>query len=126
MFKKFVDLFKEVTVGVLKQYQSSAMQLAKIEVATLYLKVVRIVREHLLVFVAMLFCLLLASVAIIVVPVAVVLCLPLTLKIKLIILAILGILDIAVPLAFLNRFLSETTWLKISKTDTILEKMIGS
>lgn len=125
MFKKIVDLFKEVTVGVLKQYQSSAVDLAKIEAASFYLKAVRIVREHLLVFVGMLFCLILAAVAIIVVPAAIVLCTPLALKVKLMVLAMLGLIDIAVPLALLNRFLSEETWLKISKADTVLEKVIG-
>ena len=125
MFKKFVDLFQDVTVNLLKQYQNSAVDLAKIEAASFYLKMVKVVREHFLIFAAMLFCLVLLAIAVIALPIAFVIVAPVAFKTKAMMLGILCLADIILPLAMLNRFLSEDTWMKISKTDQVLEKVIG-
>jgi hypothetical protein len=125
MIKKFVDLIEDVTIGFFKQYQSNAVDLAKIEAAALYLKIVKLLRDHFLIFSVMLMALLILAVAFVALPAIAVLCAPVAFKTKLLMLSVLALVDIALPLAFLRRFLSEETWLKVSKTDKVLEKVIG-
>ena len=124
MIRKFADILYDVTLGLLKQYQSRAVDLARIEAATLYLKAVKALRNHALAAAGIIFCFVFMAVALVIIPLSVVFCLPLPPAAKITAILALGILDICVPLAFLNRFFSEETWMKISRSDELIGKVM--
>lgn len=125
MLKKFADLFYDLTIGLVQQYQSAAIDLAKIEAASMYIKTVKKIREHLVAIFFLTLFFVIVGVGIVMIPIAFVVCAPLAFKVKAILIAILGVVDICIPLAIANRYLSEETWMKLSKSDEILEKVIG-
>lgn len=124
MLKKIADFIYDLTLGLVKQYQSTAVDLAKIEAAAFYLRLVKALREHFVSLVVLLFCLMTAAFGIISIPLAIVLCLELTLKTKILLLVLLGVLYICVPLAVANRYLSEKAWITGTKSDEVLKKVL--
>ncbi len=126
MFKQFSDLVYDATLGLAKQYQTKAVDLVKIEAAALYIKGVKALREHCLALLMLAFCFMVLAFAVVVMPLALVLALDLGLRAKMLAVVLLGIVDICVPLAVINRYLSEKTWMQASKSDELLEKVINS
>ena len=126
MLDKIKNFLYDVTVGFAKEYQARAINLAKIEAAAFYIKAVKTLRQHILALAAVLLSVTVLSVGIVVIPVTLVLCLSLSTQTKVLLLSLLGMFYICIPLAFINRFLSERAWMKMTKSDELLDKVLNS
>ncbi|MBI2094658.1 MAG: hypothetical protein HYT89_00640 [Candidatus Omnitrophica bacterium] len=125
VFKKISDLLCEIGATLLKDYQSKAVDLAKIETASLYIRGIKALREHFIAVVTLVFSLLLLAFAVILIPLALVLCMDWTAGAKVSALGVLSVFYIGIPWVVVRRFLSEKTWMRLSKSDELLEKVVG-
>lgn len=122
-YKRFQDLFYDVTVGLAREYQRKTLELARITAASYYLQAVKLLRQAAIT----LFCVTLASVvfavAVVVVPVVLVLMSPLSATAKWWTVAGLGVLDAAAALVYLSFLFSEDRWMKLTKAQEFVEQI---
>ena len=123
---KVADLTYEATLGLLKQYQHKALEMAKIGMATVYSHALRIARKHLLLFCLLFFGTMVSAVAAVVVPVTLILLTPWSAAIKAVLLLLLGSIYIAgTAWVFLVLF-SEERWMKMSGVQDLLDDIYSS
>jgi hypothetical protein len=122
--KKFKGLLLDATVGLVKQYQSKAMDLVKLEAVACYVRGVQLLRQQVLLVAGILFLVVVSAVAVIIVPLVWLALAPFPYKIKLTLALILGLADIAVPLGILAYLLSEKKWMEFSKSDELLASVM--
>ena len=125
VFKKISDLLCDIGSTLLRDYQSKAVDMAKIEAAALYIRGIKALREHFLAVVTLIFSLLLLAFSVILLPLAFILCTDWTAGAKISALGVLSIFYIGIPWIVVRRFLSEKTWMRLSKSDELLEKVVG-
>ena len=125
IFKKLGDLLCEIGTTLFQDYQSKAVDLAKIEAAALYIRGIKMLREHFVAVVTLIFSLILLAFAVILVPFVLVFCMDWTAKTKVIVVCVLSVFYIGIPLLLIRRFISEKTWMRMSKSDELLEKVVG-
>ena len=120
------DLTYEATLGLLKQYQQKALELARIAVATSYAHFLKIARKHLVLFCLLLFGTMVSAVAVVVIPVTLILLTPWSLVIKSVLLLMLGSVYVAgTAWVFLVLF-SEDRWMKLSGVQDLLDNIYAS
>ena len=114
VIKRFAGLLYDTTFGLAKQYREKTLELAKIKAAEYYLQAMQHVRRHLLGILAIVFCLLLAAVSIVVVPVAMITLSSLSTQAKFICVAALGVFYLIFSLAVISSLFSERRWMKLA------------
>ena len=124
--KRFKGLLYDATIGLVKNYQDKAIHIAKLQAATFYLQSIQVIRKQCIILCSILFCLAIAAVGIVVVPVAFVLAVPMSVGTKAALLAVLGITYIAVPLVMMNRYMSEERWLEFTKSKELIEELTNN
>jgi len=122
--KKLQTLLYDSTVGLFTHCQRTLVKAAKIEVASLYIKVVQNLRWQFLVLTGLWFVLAFLAISLVVAPFMVVLFAPIASNLKFIFVCVLSIVDIAVPAFLLSYFLSEKKWMQFSKSDELIEKVL--
>ena len=115
--KKFMDLLYDVSVGLVKDYQKTAVDIAKIEAATFYVKTVRAVRQQCFLMTLVIFGLLVYANALAIFQVALLLYAPWPVSGKIASAALIGVLGFIAPLIFILRFFSEKRWMQVTKAD---------
>lgn len=119
-------LLSAVAVRMLRDYRRLSCDLVKIQAVGWYVKGVAGARLAFLGYVALCACLLLAAIGFIFLHIGVFLLLPMSLKMKAVILSALGVAYLAIPLLVLRRAASQATWMKIFKADKLVAKVAGT
>lgn len=118
---KFSDLAYDVTVGLVQQYRQKALEFARLKAASYYLEGVRLLRRQCLLFLALAFCITLASITVVVVPIALFSLMPWPLRMRLVAIAVYGLFALMVPLGIVLRYTSEKKWLEFAKSVPFFE-----
>ncbi len=124
--KSIVDTLLEAAFGIVKHYQEESVALAKIEVAALYLKSLKIVRRQFLALSCLLFCMVVLAAALVAIPVALLFYAPWDFSVKAWALGGLAILYIGIPSILLVRFFSEEKWMEMSKSNEFMKEAVKS
>ena len=123
VWSKLSDLAYDATIGIAKEYRKKALELVKITAAAYYIQALSILRKHFLLLFLLVFTVVLLAVTAVVVPVAMVLAAPWTSTVKLVCLAVLGVVYSASILAGLSHLFSEEKWMKASGFQELLESI---
>ena len=122
---KLYDLAHDATIGLAKQYQQKTLELVKITAASAYLQVLRSVRAHALLLIALAFAVTLLAVAAVAVPLALVMVAPWTFAVKAILILSLGLAYALVALFCLRNVFSEEKWMKASGFQELMDSIGG-
>lgn len=123
--QKLAGLLYDVTVGLVKQYKRTSIDLAKIEIASVYLKVVKAIRQECLTSVWVLFGTIVFINLLGVLEMALLLYAPWPLATRVLAALGLGIVGAFIPLLAVLRFFSEERWMHVTRADELLAKAIG-
>ena len=114
----------DATVDLVKQYQARSVDLVKLEAAACYVRGIQILRRQVVLLAAVLFLVATAGVAVIVVPLVWLALAPWPAEVKLWLAALLGVLDIGLPLGALAHLFSEKKWMELSRSDELMENVL--
>ena len=120
MIKEIAGALFGEAMGLAKECERNAMDLAKLEAAALYLKAVKKVRRQCLELCGILFLLGIMAAGIVGVPVAVIFLLPWAPALKLGALGVLGAVYLFVPLYILRRAAGEKRWMQWTRAGHLL------
>lgn len=123
VWSKAADLAYSATIGLAKQYQRKALELIKITTAACYLRILSVLRKHLVLLFLTLLSVVVMAVTIVVVPVAMLLATPWTASVKVISLAVLGLLYVGIIGIGLQSLFSEEKWMKASGFQELLDSI---
>lgn len=116
----------DASLGLFKQYQQKALELFKIQTASLYAQLLRVVRRHVLLFCVLIFGAMVSAVALVVIPVTIIMLTPWSGAVKALCLMILGSFYIAGTAWIFLVLFSEEQWLKLSGVQDALEDIYSS
>lgn len=126
MIDKIRQFLYDSTIGLADQYRRRSIELVKIHAATVYLQVVKAMRQYLLAVFAMLFLLLVAAIAVVVLPALLILALPVSAAWKMAGILLLALIDVAVPALYLKRLFSEESWMKLCRADEFVKDAMNN
>ncbi len=124
ILKGLKGLVIDGVVDAVKQYQSKSASLVKIKATLWYIQGVQLLRRQTLVFALILFLVVMAALAIVIVPFILLAIAPWTQNVKWTVALLLGLADIAVPLLLLARLFSEKRWMRFTKSNELLENAL--
>lgn len=122
--KKFTGLFYDVSVGLIKDYQKTAVDIAKIEAASFYVKAVRAVRQQCLLMTLVMFGIVVYANVMGILQIALLLYAPWPPAGKISASILMGLLGFIVPLAVILKFFSEERWMKITKAESCVSNAL--
>ncbi len=122
--KKFTDLLYDVSIGLVKEYQKTAVDIAKIEAASFYVKLVQAVRKQCFLAVLVVFGLIVYANVMGILQVALLLYAPWPVAGKAAASILLGLLGFTPPLYLVLKFFSEERWMKITKADACVSSAL--
>ena len=122
VLKKLSGIAYDVTVGLLQQYKRTTMDLAKIELATYYVKAVKLIRQECLISTLILFGVIIFASAIGVIQMAILLYAPWKVPGRIAAALFLGIACSVAPLLIVLRFFSQKRWMAITKADEFIAR----
>ncbi len=123
--KRLTEMAYDATIGLAKSYQEKTVTLAKLHAAQIYMKFVQGARKQIATIAGAVFCAVIAAVGLVVIPLALILLSDLSRNWKLVWIAALGVVTVAVPLTVFFMVFSEKAWLKFSKSQKIMEDIIS-
>ena len=121
---RFTDLLYNVSVGLVKEYQKTAVDIAKIEAASFYVKLVQTVRRQCFLAVLIVFGLVVYANVMGILQAVLLLYAPWPVAGKATASILLGLLGFTFPLYFILKFFSEERWMKITKADTCVSSAL--
>ena len=124
-FKKIQDLLYDATFGLVREYQRKTLELARLTAASYYIQGVKALRKAAITLFLVTLATVVFSMAVVVVPVAVVLVSPWAWPQKVIAVLALGLLDAGAALVFLAHLFSEERWMKITKSQEFVDKIMN-
>lgn len=122
--KKLTGLLYDISVGLVKDYQKTAVDIAKIEAASFYVKAIRAVRQQCLFMTLIIFGLVVYANIMVVLEVALLLYMPWPVWGRILAAAFAGSLGFLAPLAYILQFFSEERWMKITKADACVSSAL--
>jgi ABC-type multidrug transport system fused ATPase/permease subunit len=125
LVRKLGDLAYDVTVGLLKEYKRTSIDLAKIEVATLYLKIVKFIRQECMISVLIVLGAIMFANIVGVLQMAILFYAPWGIGWRIAVALLVGLVAICIPLAVSLSFFSQRRWMEITKADEMLERAVG-
>ncbi len=126
MIDKIKQLFYDSTVGLVEDYRKRVMELVKIHAATFYLQAVKALRQHVVMLCTMLFMVLVAAIAAVILPAVLILTLPIATGWKVAAVVLLAVIDISVPAFYLQRIFSDQQWIKNSQADEFVKDAMNN
>lgn len=122
--KRFTDILYDVSIGLVKDYQKTAVDIAKIEAASFYVKLVQAVRRQCFLTVLVIFGLIVYANVMGILQAALLLYAPWPVLWKVAASIALGLLSFTLPLCLVLRFFSEERWMKITKADACVSSAL--
>ncbi len=116
----------DASVGLFRQYRRTSVDLAKIEAAKYYLKVIQVMRKQTLASVLSVFGVIVFVNVVGVLQVSILLFAPWSEAGKIAAALFLGVAGAAFPLLFLLRFFSQEKWMKFSNAEEMTEEALRS
>ena len=124
MKKRFTDLLYDVSIGLVKEYQKTAVDIAKIEAASFYVKLVQAVRRQCFLSVLVVFGLVVYANVMGILQVALLLYAPWPAVERIGASILLGLLGFLLPFYLILKFFSEERWMKITKADACVSSAL--
>lgn len=125
LVRKLGDMAYDVTVGLFKEYKRTSIDLAKIEVATMYLKIVKFVRQECMISVLIVLGAIMFANIIGVLQMAILFYAPWGVGWRIAAALLLGVVAVCIPLAVSLKFFSQRRWMEITKADEILNRAMA-
>ncbi len=122
--KKFKELLIDATVGLVKQYQAKTLHLVKIEVLSVYIQGIQLLRRQALIFTTLLFLVAVSAIAVVIVPFVLLILVPWPREVKFVLALLIGTGDICVPLLMLKYWLSEEKWMEFTKSNELMDRLL--
>jgi hypothetical protein len=126
IFKRFGAMAYDVSVGLFKEYKKTTTELAKIELASYYVRAIKVVRQECMISTMIIFGAIIYANALGVIQVAILLYAPWSVPYRIVSALGFGIIASAIPLFISLRFFSEERWLKVTKADEFIAKAMAS
>lgn len=126
IFKRFGAIAYEVSVGLFKEYKKTTTELAKIELASYYVRAIKVVRQECMISTMIIFGAIIYANALGVIQVAILLYAPWSVPFRILWALVFGIVASAIPLFIALRFFSEERWMKVTKADEFIAKAMES
>ncbi len=126
LVRKLGDMVYDVTVGLLKEYKRTSIDLARIEIASMYIKIVKFVRQECMITVLIVLSAIMFANIVGVLQIAILFYAPWGVAWRIAAALVLGIVAICVPLAVSLSFFSQRRWMEITKADEMLSRAMGS
>ena len=123
MIKKFIELFFDSTLGLLRQYQKKSFHMARVAAAAVYVQGVQALRKQLLTLFRVLIAAFVMAFALVVTPFFIVMLIPTDPGVKIMLAAFLGLIYILIPAVFLWTLFSEKKWMEISGSERLVETL---
>jgi hypothetical protein len=125
MLKRLKDLLYDSTVGLLREYQRKALELAKITAASFYIEGVKKLRQYTLRLFFGLLTIFVLAMVIVVTPLAFIALGPWSPMAKMAALGVYALIYLGACLWALSDFFSEKRWLEFSRSRQLLEDLGG-
>lgn len=125
LIERLIGLVYDSTFGLLKQYQEKTLELVRIEAASLYVKLLQLLRRQVILLVTVVLCLLMIAIGVFALPLAVIYFLPVSPLAKAALVLVFGALYICIPLLSLRSMLSQKRWMQASGSEEFLSKVLG-
>ncbi len=122
LIRKLGDMAYDVTVGLFKEYKRTSIDLARIEIATMYLKIVKFVRQECMITVLIVLGSIMFANIVGVLQMAILFYAPWGVGWRIAAALVLGIIAICIPLAVSLSFFSQRRWMEITKADEMLNR----
>jgi hypothetical protein len=125
VLKGIKDIFVDGAVDLVRQYQAKSTRFVQIKALTWYIQAIKGARIQVLALTGAIFLVVVAASALVIAPITLVLLSPWTREVKIIVVAVLGVIDIALPLAILAHFLSEKSWMKFTQASRLMDEVLN-
>lgn len=122
VLRKLSGVAYDVTVGLLMQYKKTTVDLARIELATLYVRAVKLVRQECLIFTLILGGLIVFANLFAVIEMAILLYAPWGIAGRIVAAMGFGLLCSIAPLLVVLKFYSQDRWLAMTRADQLIER----
>jgi hypothetical protein len=126
LLRKFTGVLYDVTVGLLQQYRRTTIDLARIELATYYVKVVKVIRQEVLISILVIFGVVIFANLLGLIQMSILLYAPWSVPGRIVASAAFTITCAIVPLIVILRLFSQRRWMEITRADEMLSKAVGS
>jgi hypothetical protein len=126
LVRKLGDMAYDVTVGLFKEYKRTSIDLARIEIATMYLKIVKFVRQECMITVLIVLGSIMFANIVGVFQMAILFYAPWGVGWRIAAALALGVIAICIPLVVSLKFFSQRRWMEITKADEMLNRAMGS
>lgn len=114
----------DITVGLVKEYKRTTLDLAKIEIATLYVKAIKLIRQECMISVMIVFGAIIFANVLGVLQTAILLFAPWNVGWRIVAALGLGLLAFCLPLAVVLQLFSQRRWMEITKADDLLARTV--
>lgn len=125
LLKKFSGVLYGATVGLLQQYKRKTIDLAKIELATYYVQVIKLIRQECLIFTLILFGIIIFANVMVVIQAAILLYAPWSVPARIAVALTFGLACSIFPLLIVLRFFSQKRWMEVTKADEIIANVMN-
>ena len=122
IFKRFGAIAYDVSVGLFKEYKKTTTELAKIELASYYVRAIKIIRQECMISTMIIFGAIIYANALGVIQVAILLYAPWAVPYRILSALAFGITASAIPLFIALRFFSEERWMRVTRADEFIAK----
>lgn len=123
--RKLGDVLYDVTIGLLKEYKRTTVDLAKIELATYYVKAVKLIRQECLISTLILFGVIIFANVMGIVQMAILLYAPWSIAARILLALSFTVVCSVVPLLIVLRLFSERRWMAITKADEFIARAVN-
>jgi hypothetical protein len=126
IFRRFGAIAYDASVGLFKEYKKTTTELAKIELASYYVRAIKVVRQECMISTMSIFGVIIYANALGVIQVAILLYAPWTIPFRILAALAFGIIASAIPLFISLRLFSEERWLRVTKADEFIAKAMAA
>ncbi|GEM_PF-1403134 len=122
LLRKVTGVMYDMTVGLLKEYKRTTIDLARIELASAYVRVIKLIRQECLISTLIIFGVIIFANAMLVVQVSILLFTPWSVPLRIFTALAFGVVCAVAPLLVVLRFFSQERWMRITRADEIIAR----
>ncbi|HTL69891.1 MAG TPA: hypothetical protein VL404_01225 [Candidatus Eisenbacteria bacterium] len=126
LLRKLSAVAYDVTVGLLQQYKRTTIGLARIELAALYVRAVKLIRQECMIFTLLLFAMIFLANVFAVIQMAILLYAPWSVPGRIAAAIGFGIVSAVLPLLAVLKFFSEKRWMEMTKAEELIARAMES
>ncbi len=123
--RRFGDVLYDVSVGLLKQYKRTTVDLAKIELASYYVRAIKIIRKECMISTLVILGVIIFANMLGVIQFAILLYAPWSIPARVAAALGFGIVCAVIPLVIVLQLFSERRWMAVTKADEFVAKAMS-